>query len=93
MNKPELISEWRQVWKYYSTHAMVIYTGGLAFCVDHADYIKDNIPKPVQFIVLGLALITFILARIVKQENVNVVDNQLTEPTAESSIREETDGH
>ena len=63
----KLIDDWKQVWKWYSTHAMVIYMGLVSYYVSLEPTVKEQIPDWMLYTGIVIAGITFIIARIVKQ--------------------------
>lgn len=63
----KLISDWKQVWKWYSTHAMVIYMALVSYYVSLEPTVKEQIPNWMLYIGIVVAGITFIIARTVKQ--------------------------
>ncbi len=41
----KLIDDWKQVWKWYSTHAMVIYMALVSYYVSLEPTVKEQIPN------------------------------------------------
>ena len=67
--KLTLIENWTNIWKWYSTHAMVIYTTLVAYYVQLTPAQKAEYPDWVIYSVMVVMFISFIVGRIVKQES------------------------
>ena len=67
--KLTLIDNWKNIWKWYSTHAMVIYTTLVAYYVQLTPAQKAEYPDWVIYSVMVVMFISFIVGRIVKQES------------------------
>ena len=67
--KLTLIEGWTNIWKWYSTHAMVIYTTLVAYYVQLTPAQKAEYPDWVIYSVMVVMFISFIVGRIVKQES------------------------
>ena len=67
--KLTLVENWTSIWKWYSTHAMVIYTTLMAYYVQLSPAQKAEYPDWVIYCVMGVMCISFVVGRIVKQES------------------------
>ena len=67
--KLTLIDNWTNIWKWYSTHAMVTYTTLMAYYVQLTPAQKAEYPDWVIYSVMGVMFISFVVGRIVKQES------------------------
>ncbi len=63
----KLIDDWKQVWKWYSTHAMVVYMALVSYYVSLEPTVTEQIPNWMLCTGIVFAGVTFIIARIVKQ--------------------------
>lgn len=63
----KLIDDWKQVWKWYSTHAMVIYMALVSYYVSLEPTVKEQIPNWMLYTSIVIAGVTFIIARITQQ--------------------------
>lgn len=67
----KLIDDWKQVWKWYSTHAMVIYMALVSYYVSLEPTVKEQIPNWMLYTGIVIAGVTFIIARITQQAKTN----------------------
>ena len=63
----KLIENWKDCWKWYSTHATAVYMALAAYYVQLTPEMKADIPTWMLETGIAFAAVTFIVARIVKQ--------------------------
>ena len=64
----KLISNWKNIWKWYSTHAVVIYTALVSYYAQMPVAEKANLPLWVIYLIQAVIVVSFVVGRLIKQE-------------------------
>ena len=64
----KLISNWKNIWKWYSTHAVVIYTALVSYYAQMPATEKASLPLWVIYLIQAVIVVSFIVGRLIKQE-------------------------
>ena len=64
----KLIDNWKNIWKWYSTHAVVIYTALVSYYAQMPAADKASLPLWVIYSIQGILFISYIIGRLIKQE-------------------------
>ena len=64
----KLISNWKNIWKWYSTHAVVIYTALVSYYAQMPTADKASLPLWVIYLIQAIIVISFVVGRLIKQE-------------------------
>ena len=67
----KLIDNWKNIWKWYSTHAVVIYTALVSYYVQMPAVDKASLPLWVIYLIQAVIVVSFIVGRLIKQEQTN----------------------
>ena len=67
----KLISNWKNIWKWYSTHAVVIYTALVSYYAQMPAAEKANLPLWVIYLIQAIIVTSFVVGRLIKQEQTN----------------------
>ena len=67
----KLINNWKNIWKWYSTHAVVIYTALVSYYVQMPAVDKASLPLWVIYLIQAVIVVSFIVGRLIKQEQTN----------------------
>ena len=67
----KLISNWKNIWKWYSTHAVVIYTALVSYYAQMPEADKASLPLWVIYLILAVIVVSFVVGRLIKQEQTN----------------------
>ena len=67
----KLISNWKNIWKWYSTHAVVIYTALVSYYAQMPAADKASLPLWVIYLIQAVIVVSFIVGRLIKQEQTN----------------------
>ncbi|RRW77627.1 hypothetical protein EGJ48_03520 [Pantoea dispersa] len=63
----QIIADWRRVWKFYSSHALLISTAVPIAMSEAENYIGEKLPMWVKFTVGAVIFICGMIGRIVDQ--------------------------
>lgn len=69
--KLTLIENWKNIWKWYSTHAMVIYTALVSYYAQMPAVDKASLPLWVIYLIQAVIVVSFVVGRLIKQEQTN----------------------
>lgn len=69
--KLTLIDNWKNIWKWYSTHAMVIYTALVSYYAQMPAEDKASLPLWVIYLIQAVIVVSFVVGRLIKQEQTN----------------------
>ena len=69
--KLTLIENWTSIWKWYSTHAMVIYTALVSYYAQMPAVDKASLPLWVIYLIQAVIVVSFVVGRLIKQEQTN----------------------
>ena len=64
----KLIDNWKNIWKWYSTHAVVIYTALVSYYAQMPAADKASLPLWVIYLIQAIIVISFVVGRLIKQE-------------------------
>ena len=64
----KLISNWKNIWKWYSTHAVVIYTALVSYYAQMPAADKASLPLWVIYLIQAVIVVSFVVGRLIKQE-------------------------
>ena len=67
----KLIDNWKNIWKWYSTHAVVIYTALVSYYAQMPAADKASLPLWVIYLIQAVIVVSFIVGRLIKQEQTN----------------------
>ena len=67
----KLIDNWKNIWKWYSTHAVVIYTGLVSYYAQMPAVDKASLPLWVIYLIQAVIVVSFVVGRLIKQEQTN----------------------
>lgn len=67
----KLIDNWKNIWKWYSTHAVVIYTALVSYYAQMPAVDKASLPLWVIYLIQAVIVVSFIVGRLIKQEQTN----------------------
>ena len=67
----KLIDNWKNIWKWYSTHAVVIYTALVSYYAQMPAADKASLPLWVIYLIQAIIVISFVVGRLIKQEQTN----------------------
>ena len=67
----KLINNWKNIWKWYSTHAVVIYTALVSYYAQMPAVDKASLPLWVIYLIQAVIVVSFIVGRLIKQEQTN----------------------
>ncbi len=67
----KLIDNWKNIWKWYSTHAVVIYTALVSYYVQMPAVDKASLPLWVIYLIQAVIVVSFVVGRLIKQEQTN----------------------
>ncbi|WP_142501284.1 hypothetical protein [Klebsiella sp. 2680] len=71
-----LIDTWPRVWRYYSTHALILATSAPLAMAEAEKYFGHEFPLWVKATVAGVIFVSGIIGRVILQEKPDVVDTQ-----------------
>lgn len=66
--KLTLIDNWKNIWKWYSTHAVVIYTALVSYYAQMPAIDKASLPLWVIYLIQAVIVVSFVVGRLIKQE-------------------------
>ena len=69
--KLTLIDNWKNIWKWYSTHAVVIYTALVSYYAQMPAVDKASLPLWVIYLIQAVIVVSFVVGRLIKQEQTN----------------------
>ena len=69
--KLTLVENWTSIWKWYSTHAMVIYTALVSYYAQMPAVDKASLPLWVIYLIQAVIVVSFVVGRLIKQEQTN----------------------
>ncbi len=84
-------SDWRNVWKYYSTHAMVIYTAAYGWWFSMPVEFQDSVPQWAKYCAVAVAFITYMIAKLINQGGSDVVASEPNQPAVADANKENSD--
>ena len=64
----KLIDNWKDIWKWYSTHAVVIYTALVSYYAQMPAADKASLPLWVIYLIQAVIVVSFVVGRLIKQE-------------------------
>ena len=64
----KLIDNWKNIWKWYSTHAVVIYTALVSYYAQMPAADKASLPLWVIYLIQAVIVVSFVVGRLIKQE-------------------------
>ena len=64
----KLIDNWKNIWKWYSTHAVVIYTALVSYYAQMPAVDKASLPLWVIYLIQAVIVVSFVVGRLIKQE-------------------------
>lgn len=67
----KLIDNWKNIWKWYSTHAVVIYTALVSYYAQMPAVDKASLPLWVIYLIQAVIVVSFVVGRLIKQEQTN----------------------
>lgn len=67
----KLIDNWKNIWKWYSTHAVVTYTALVSYYAQMPAVDKASLPLWVIYLIQAVIVVSFIVGRLIKQEQTN----------------------
>lgn len=67
----KLIDNWKNIWKWYSTHAVVIYTALVSYYAQMPEADKASLPLWVIYLIQAVIVVSFVVGRLIKQEQTN----------------------
>lgn len=67
----KLIDNWKNIWKWYSTHAVVIYTALVSYYAQMPAADKASLPLWVIYLIQAVIVVSFVVGRLIKQEQTN----------------------
>ena len=67
----KLIDNWKNIWKWYSTHAIVIYTALVSYYAQMPAVDKASLPLWVIYLIQAVIVVSFVVGRLIKQEQTN----------------------
>lgn len=67
----KLIDNWKNIWKWYSTHAVVIYTALVSYYAQMPAVDKASLPLWVIYLIQAIIVVSFVVGRLIKQEQTN----------------------
>lgn len=68
--KFKLIDEWKQAWKFLTTHVNVIMGSSLLAYAEYYDKLKDTVPPELMAVITGVVFLLNIILRVVNQSSV-----------------------
>ena len=69
--KLTLVDNWKNIWKWYSTHAVVIYTALVSYYAQMPAVDKASLPLWVIYLIQAVIVVSFVVGRLIKQEQTN----------------------
>ena len=67
----KLIDNWKNIWKWYSTHAVVIYTALVSYYAQMPAVDKASLPLWIIYLIQAVIVVSFVVGRLIKQEQTN----------------------
>ena len=67
----KLVDNWKNIWKWYSTHAVVIYTALVSYYAQMPAVDKASLPLWVIYLIQAVIVVSFVVGRLIKQEQTN----------------------
>ena len=67
----KLIDNWKNIWKWYSTHAVVIYTALVSYYAQMPAADKASLPLWVIYLIQAVIVVSFVVGRLIKQDQTN----------------------
>ncbi|HDX8781439.1 TPA: hypothetical protein RQO42_000725 [Klebsiella michiganensis] len=71
-----LVDNWKQAWKWYSTHALILATSAPLAMSEAEKYFGHEFPLWVKATVAGVIFVSGVIGRVILQEKPDVVDTQ-----------------
>lgn len=72
----KLVDNWKQVWKWYSTHALILAASVPLAMAEAEKYFGHEFPIWVKATVAGVIFVSGVIGRVILQEKPDVVDTQ-----------------
>ncbi|EIW1121537.1 hypothetical protein NH672_19045 [Klebsiella pneumoniae] len=71
-----LVDNWKQAWRWYSTHALILATSVPLAMAEAEKYFGQEFPMWVKVTVAGVIFVSGVIGRVILQEKSDVVDTQ-----------------
>lgn len=71
-----LVDNWKQAWRWYSTHALILATSAPLAMAEAEKYFDHEFPMWVKATVAGVIFVSGVIGRVILQEKSDVVDTQ-----------------